>query len=82
MLFIISLDLGSIILPWVCLSDINSLLCGWFKSDDGYGDGGGEYDIICFLPITGSSRSSTQPYGKSGRMEETTIFLWERLRLQ
>ena len=49
MLFIISLDLGSIILPWVCLSDINSLLCGWFKSDDGYGDGGGEYDIICFF---------------------------------
>ena len=35
-----------------------------------------------FLPITGSSRSSTQPYGKRGRMEETTIFLWERLRLQ
>ena len=64
------------------LSDINSLLCGWSKSDDGYGDGGGEDDIICFLPITGSSRSSTQPYGKSGRMEGTTIFLWERLRLQ
>ena len=82
MLFLISLDLGSIILPLVIFQTLTHFCVAGLKVMMVMGMVVVKMISFVFFPITGSSRSSTQPYGKSGRMEGTTTFLWERLRLQ